>query len=426
MINEASVQAVNAAGWSARFRRPLYDSYSFARIPATVRGLLTGAPDAAGLPPDVLGPLAGEYDTVILLFVDAFGWRFVERYRDSYPFLRRFAAEGVIAKLTSQFPSTTAAHVTTMQTGLPVGQHGVYEWYFYEPQLDRLIAPLLYSFAGDKERETLTRSGIPPAQLFPQQTLYQELAAAGVSSYILNDRTFVHSSYTETLGVGATLLGHRNLPEALVQLRQLRAAQTGQAYYYLYFAGIDTTGHQYGPDSPFFDAEVDMFLTIMDRQFHAAATAGPGRTLVLMTADHGQVAVDPATTVYLDETLPALRRLLATNRAGQPLVPAGSARDFFLHIVPDQLAAAQAMLTEHLAGRAEVWPVAELIAQGFFGPPPLAPVFLGRVGNLVILPYAGESVWWKGDGRFKQAFYGAHGGLTPEEMETVLLAHAYE
>jgi len=425
LINEASVQAVNVAEWSNRFRRPLYDSYSFARIPATVRGLLTGVGDG-GLPADTLGPLAGDYDTVILLFVDAFGWRFVQQYRDEYPFLRRFADEGVIAKLTSQFPSTTAAHVTTMQTGLPVGQHGVYEWYFYEPLLDTLIAPLLFSFAGDRDRETLTRSGIAAGQLFPAHTLYQDLAAAGVQSYILNDRAFVHSTYTETVGVGATLLGHRNLPEALVQLRQLRAAQTGKAYYYLYFAGIDTTGHQYGPDSPFFTAEVDAFLTIMERQLAAAVTAGSGRTLVLMTADHGQVAVDPATTVYLDETLPALRPLLMVNRAGQPLVPAGSSRDFFLHIRPDALADAKALLTDHLAGRAEVWPVADLMAQGFFGPTPLSPVFLGRVGNVVILPYAGESVWWKGDGRFKQAFYGAHGGLTPEEMETVLLAQVYE
>ena len=426
MINQASIQAVNAAGWSERFRRPLYDSYSFARIPATIHGLLTGTAGDDGLPTDTLGSLSGEYDTVILLFVDAFGWRFVQQYSEEYPFLRRFAGEGVISKLTSQFPSTTAAHVTTMQTGLPVGQHGVYEWYYYEPVLDGLIAPLLFSFAGDKDRETLTRSGIPATQLFPQHTLYQDLAAVGVQSYVLNDRAYVHSAYSEAVGAGATKVGYRTLPEALVHLGHLRQAQQGKAYYYLYFAGLDTTCHQYGPDSPFFAAEVDAFLTIMERQLDAAATAGPGRTLVLMTADHGQVAVDPATTIYLDETLPVLRPLLATNRAGQPLVPAGSARDFFLHILPDHLGAAQTMLTDHLTGRAEVWPVADLIAQGFFGPAPLSPVFLARVGNLVILPYAGESVWWKGDGRFKQAFYGAHGGLTPEEMETVLLAHVYE
>ena len=37
-----------------------------------------------------------------------------------------------------------------------------------------------------------------------------------------------------------------------------------------------------------------------------------------------------------------------------------------------------------------------------------------------MLPYAGESVFWYEAGRFEQRFRGAHGGLSPEEMETVL------
>jgi hypothetical protein len=50
---------------------------------------------------------------------------------------------------------------------------------------------------------------------------------------------------------------------------------------------------------------------------------------------------------------------------------------------------------------------------------------MGRVGNLVILPYAHETVWWYQKGRFEQNFYGSHGGLSREEMETLLLALPY-
>jgi hypothetical protein len=35
-------------------------------------------------------------------------------------------------------------------------------------------------------------------------------------------------------------------------------------------------------------------------------------------------------------------------------------------------------------------------------------------------------VWWYEAGRFEQGFYGSHGGLTREEMETLLLAQVYE
>ena len=88
---------------------------------------------------------------MVLLFIDAFGWRFFERYADDYPLLRRILDEGYVTKLTSQFPSTTAAHVTTIHTGLPVDQSGVFEWFYYEPTIDALIAPLTFSFAGDRE-----------------------------------------------------------------------------------------------------------------------------------------------------------------------------------------------------------------------------------------------------------------------------------
>src|SRR5207237_1588098 len=109
-------------------------------------------------------------------------------------------------------------------------------------------------------------------------------------------------------------------------------------------------------------------------------------TLLLLTADHGQVEISPETTIYLDLTLPQLRRYLRTNRQGQPLVPAGSCRDLFLYVADAYLDEAEALLRAHLAGRAEVHRVADLIAQNFFGTRQPSPAFLGRVGNLVILP----------------------------------------
>jgi hypothetical protein len=42
-----------------------------------------------------------------------------------------------------------------------------------------------------------------------------------------------------------------------------------------------------------------------------------------------------------------------------------------------------------------------------------------------VLPYAREGVWWYERGRFEQRAHGSHGGLSPQEMETELLALAY-
>lgn len=61
----------------------------------------------------------------------------------------------------------------------------------------------------------------------------------------------------------------------------------------------------------------------------------------------------------------------------------------------------------------------DLIAEGFFGSG-VSTRFRERAGNLVILPYRHESVWWYEKDKFEMQFLGHHGGLTPQEMETVL------
>jgi hypothetical protein len=62
-----------------------------------------------------------------------------------------------------------------------------------------------------------------------------------------------------------------------------------------------------------------------------------------------------------------------------------------------------------------------MIEDGWFGPV-VSPAFRKRAGDLVILPYRGESVWWYEKDRFYQKYKGHHGGLTPQEMEIPLLS----
>ena len=85
------------------------------------------------------------------------GWRSCERHAD-HPLLRRLEIE----PLRSQFPSTTTAHLTTLYSGLPVEEHGLYEWRCYEPQEGRVIRPLLFAPAHE---------GMPTLRITPQQLL---------------------------------------------------------------------------------------------------------------------------------------------------------------------------------------------------------------------------------------------------------------
>ena len=66
-------------------------------------------------------------------------------------------------------------------------------------------------------------------------------------------------------------------------------------------------------------------------------------------------------------------------------------------------------LSRRLAGRAVVYRTADLIAAGFLARRRSRRRSWAR-GNLVVLPYRGEAVWWYEKDRFEQKYFGHHGG----------------
>jgi len=416
MINERSLEAVQKASFEKEFVKPLYDSYCFSRIPGTILTLFGG--EGERLPLDVVED--NEYDAIILLLIDGFGWRFFKKYEERFPFLKRFREEGRVSKITSQFPSTTAAHVTCINTGLTPSQSGVYEWFYYEPKVDRIIAPLLFSFAGDKQVNTLESTGIRPEELYPTHTLYQRLQQLDVASFVFQERSIAHSPYSKVMLRGAKVIPFEELTDALISLTSHLDQRKGKkSYFYLYFGDIDSYGHRVGIESAEF---VEAIESCFDTFEELLGKNLPPRTLCLLTADHGMVSVNPATTHYLNKELPDLQKHFKKNKKGAPLVPAGSCRDFFLHVQEEAILEVASLLKHHFKSIASIIPTQELIAQGFFGSTFPSPVFLNRVGNLVILPYHQHSIWWYEKNHFDQHFHGAHGGLTRDEMEIPLLS----
>jgi len=244
----------------------------------------------------------------------------------------------------------------------------------------------------------------------------------GVAPYVFGIRDYTPSTFSKAVMNRAELLRFITLPEALVNLGLLLEQQTKPTYIHLYFDRIDTIAHEYGPGAPQTEAEIESFLLIVEHYFEQVFKGK--RVLFLMTADHGQVDVNPKTTIYLNthRDFKGVERFIKTNQDGQLLIPAGSARDLFLHVRDELLDEAQSFLATRLEGQADVVKVDSLMEAGYFGTE-LSARFHERVGNLVILPYLNETVWWYEKDRFEQRFYGHHGGLTAEELEIALYSY---
>jgi hypothetical protein len=429
MINQTSIDAVNASRvYEGQFVKPLYDSYCWSNLPRTIRKVISGRGEGH-LPADVYQGLSfSPFDRVILIFLDGFGWNLFERYRERYPFLKRFGEEGVVSKITSMFPSTTTAHTSLLYTRQLPSQTGLYEWQYYEPLADAMIIPLAWAYVG-QGRESLKASGLQPSDLYPNKSLFLSLHNGNsehVYSKSYQPYEIMASSTSQQFMRGAIRHGYKTISEALIHLADSVVLEKhAKAFYTLYIESLDSIQHRNGPDTRQTAAEFDTLMIQFERLLHANLRGRAKNTLLLIAADHGQIGFDPAETIYLDGIMGQLAPMLRTTRKGEPLLPAGSMRDMFLYTHPEALDEAHGLLTQWLEGRAVVVKTTDLITEGYFGPLPPTERFLERVGNLVILPTQHHTVWWHGKDKPRMELRGMHGGLSPQEMETPFLALAY-
>jgi Type I phosphodiesterase / nucleotide pyrophosphatase len=353
---------------------------SFATIPAEIKRRVA----------------AGEH--VALIMVDGLGAELLARY-EHHPFVRRLA----LTALRSQFPATTTAHVTTMHFGLPVEQHGLYEWNILEPSLGELICPLMFDVAGGHRQGGLA-GRLDPRVLAPGPTLYETLQPR---SLVVQPHYIAGSRYTAMATRGAERAVFADLVDGVRLLVNALTDRRGYSYGFLYWDQVDAAGHEHGPDSPQFDAAARAALDALELALGADGDARVAELTVLVCADHGQVAVSPERIDYLDELWPQLPGLLSQPR------PAGSSRDVFLHVAPDQREAVIDGLRQRLGDRAQVRPAAELFGS-------IGPRLAARLGDVAVLPAAGRQAWMRSAAAGERWFRGHHGGFEDQEALTYL------
>jgi predicted AlkP superfamily pyrophosphatase or phosphodiesterase len=397
---------------------PDYAAYCLAQLPAavlTLWGLRPPGPPLAAILQRAAAHCRAPCK-VVLLLVDGFGWRQWLRYAEQYAGFARLSARGLVAPITTVFPSTTAAALTSVHTGLTPQQHGIPEWWVYLEELDSIVATLPFTRLGAKGRDRLLDEGVKPAILYDGPTLYQALARAGVPSFTFIRDVYARSAYSGVVHKGSQTIPFINASDLLVNVRRKLLEVSGPAYFYVYWDAVDAISHHYGPHTEHYHAELAGFSYLLQRELIDKVDARVAEeALLIVTADHGHLNVVPKAALYL-QRYPTLVRSLQRSPAGKPILPWGSPRDLFLRVQAERLPAIVAWLRRRLGDLATVMTIDEAVQQGLFGLGKPHRRFRQRVGNLLILPQRDHLIWYEHLKGKKFDFLGMHGGLTVDEM----------
>jgi hypothetical protein len=389
---------------------PDYAGGSIANIPASILhsfGALQADNSTDLNPPlrDTILPahLLAEARVVVLVVLDGLGVHSLERAR-SRDMIEFVDTADVRRTITSVFPSTTTAALTTLQTGSSPLQHGLAGYTLYLDDQQTTVNMITWKpVAGTR----LARRLPDRANYLSVPTIYQRLASAGIESVLVSNKEFENSALTNLHAARVPYIGHRT-PAEFAGLLLQESLKPGRRFVFGYWDGFDALAHTHGPDSAICLNEAHLLDRALGIGFlDPLSSAGTADIAVVVTADHGHAPI-------AQERVFSLRSPIQRYGTHRP-IPTGDRRAAGLAFEQRE---AIGLLQDLVGDEGAVVSVRDAIDAGLYGPGTEDPGFADRIGQTLLLA--------RRDGAFvfpqsSNVTAGGHGSLTAREMMVPLL-----
>ena len=373
---------------------PAYGRRSVAEVLGSAAASLgvPGFGNALGLP---------QAKRVCVVLADGLGRGLLKQKTAHTPFLRGILQQGqgaVPVWLDAAFPSTTAASLASLGTGLAPGQHGLVGYDVLDPAQDKVVNML-----GNWD------AAVDPQLWQPFPTVF-ERAAEHVAVTTVSLPQFGGSPMTQAALRGGSFVSGTTSHARTAAAAEVMAAPD-PALMYFYVNDLDKAGHRYGAQSPQWEHQLEE-LDATVKRLDASLPAG---TMVLVTADHGMLDVPESQRI--DYAADAALVDGVRHTAGEP-------RMVHLYLEDDAGEAARDRILAAWRARFgdRIWAFtrADAIAAGLFGT--VRPEVTGRVGDVMVA--ARDALALYDTRRVRPTaleVVGQHGSLTKAEREVPLL-----
>jgi len=398
-----------ATGWNDAVL-PSYDGGSIANIAASVLVGLDIAPAPHLLPPlapNILDPnMLNGAQTIVIIVLDAYGS--AARALGSGALTACQQGVFVEQQITSVFPSTTAAALTSLQTGVAPGRHGMAGYTLHIPSSNKLINMVTFK---PVDAANNTSPAVDPQTFLPVPTVYDLIREAGGEAAVVSHREYRRSPLTIVHSGDTRYRGHRTLAEFVHLLRaEVLQPANGKRLIFGYWAGIDMLAHTWGPDSDVCRTEIALVEQTLQREFLDPIARTARDTAVVLTADHGQIGVSEA------DALPLHR--LVSETGGWNRLPTGERRSAGITFKHSE----QRVFAEKIVGsRGIIVGLDYVLSHELYGPSPSHPELRARIGDALLVARDGASFPFRPLTDQTSPSLGAHGSLTAQEMQVPLL-----
>ncbi len=399
---------------------PRYEGLSVGNLAGTV-GQALGATLPGVLPPlrdDLLYGILDGVHRVVLVLIDALGWETLQDVMTRRPDLvfHRLAARGRLWPITTTFLSTTNSVLSTIHTGRAPVEHGLLAYSMFLREWQMAVESISFSTILRPFTGTLAEWGFEAEKFLPVPGIGQLLAVQDVASYALTLDAFVKTPLSVMHNRGMQdVFGYATASDFWLMLRRILEQRPGRSFVSAYWSAVDTLAHRLGPLDESGDAEIVSLALLMEEIFlNRLAPAARKGTLLLLTADHGQITTPPESAILLDQH-PALLDALFLPPLGEGRVP-------FFYIRNGKYETVRQYVDDHFSGQFIFFSQDELLRSGLLGPGVPYAETPHRLGDIIGIATGNAHFARDAESVEKKPMLGRHGGLTPEEMLVPLLA----
>jgi predicted AlkP superfamily phosphohydrolase/phosphomutase len=335
---------------------------------------------------------------IVVILIDGLGYEYLKRKGKN-----TFLEKNLRGSMTSVFPATTAAAVTSFATGTAPQQHTYSGWYVYLKEIGTVMR--IMPFQPRAGGRTLDNYGLKTEDFLGTKSFTERIKA---KSYVVMYKELVKTDYTRALFKKAKISGYNSPGGMFKQIRKAINSSNRRKYIYVYWPMFDKMNHKYGVNS----RKTERQFKIINKRIESFVKKIKNTTIII-TADHGFMEHTKKEVIQLEKH-PKMQECLALPLCGE-------ARLVYCYVKPGKTKQFEKYVKTKLRKYCDLYKSEELIKKNYFGLYKANPKLKDRIGDYVIVMKKNYALkdWLLNQ---KRSFSkGKHAGVSKEEMIVPLI-----